>query len=363
MSNAKYLVSGGAGALGKLIISMLIAKGEKVKILMSELSDVSEYEGNPNIEICYGISTDKDSMNEFFDVEDPRHTILLHADEYISLADSTNLTMRRVNVIGAENIVDMCLKRKIGRLVYLSSAYALNPELIGKDTLELHFDRNKVEGEYAKSKAETAAYIMEKVALNRLNAVMVLPTFIIGPGYTEDYEINKILNSYLHGGVAPLKSGGHAFVDVRDVANAMITLTTEGEPGTGYLITGEYKTSEEFFKEVNEVQGIDAPVKTASRLVTSKSLARFVDVYYRITHKENPKQVYALFSDNPTAKFEDVTNGAEEVIKFKDSINDSINSTAQAPAVAVKEQQTASDDVKMSTAAKIAQYKERGDNT
>ena len=328
MSNAKYLVSGGAGTLGKLIISMLIAKGEKVRILMSELSDVSEYEGNPNIEICYGISTDKDSMNEFFDVEDPRHTTFLHADEYISLSDSTNLTMRRVNVIGAENIVDMCLKRKIGRLVYLSSAYALNPELIGKDTLELHFDRNKVEGEYAKSKAETAAYIMEKVALNRLNAVMVLPTFIIGPGYTEDYEINKILNSYLHGGVAPLKNGGHAFVDVRDVANAMITLTTEGEPGTGYLITGEYKTSEEFFKEVNEVQGIDAPVKTASRLVTSKSLAKFVDVYYRITHKENPKQVYALFSDNPTAKFEDVTNGPEEVIKFKDSINDSINSTA-----------------------------------
>jgi nucleoside-diphosphate-sugar epimerase len=362
MSNAKYLVSGGAGALGKLIISMLIAKGEKVRILMSELSDVSEYEGNPNIEICYGISTDKDSMNEFFDVEDPRHTIFLHADEYISLSDSTNLTMRRVNVIGAENIVDMCLKRKIGRLVYLSSAYALNPELIGKDTLELHFDRNKVEGEYAKSKAETAAYIMEKVALNRLNAVMVLPTFIIGPGYTEDYEINKILNSYLHGGVAPLKNGGHAFVDVRDVANAMITLTTEGEPGTGYLITGEYKTSEEFFKEVNEVQGIDAPVKTASRLVTSKSLAKFVDVYYRITHKENPKQVYALFSDNPTAKFEDVTNGPEDVIKFKDSINDSINSTTQASSVVAKEQ-AAPDDVKLSTAARIAQYKERGDNT
>ena len=358
MSNAKYLVSGGAGALGKLIISMLIAKGEKVKILMSELSDVSEYEGNPNIEICYGISTDKDSMNEFFDVEDPRHTVLLHADEYISLSDSTNLTMRRVNVIGAENIVDMCLKRKIGRLVYLSSAYALNPELIGKDTLELHFDRNKVEGEYAKSKAETAAYIMEKVALNRLNAVMVLPTFIIGPGYTEDYEINKILNSYLHGGVAPLKSGGHAFVDVRDVANAMITLTSEGEPGTGYLITGEYKTSEEFFKEVNEVQGIDAPVKTASRLVTSKSLAKFVDAYYKITHKENPKQVYALFSDNPTAKFEDVTGGPENVIKFRDSINDSINAPSQGT-IDVAKEQAAPAEVKMSSAAMVAEHKSK----
>ena len=362
MSNAKYLVSGGAGALGKLIISMLVAKGEKVKILMSELSDVSDFEGNPNIEICYGISTDKDSMNEFFDIDDPRRAVLIHADEYISLSDSTNLTMRRVNVIGAENIVDMCLKRKIGRLVYLSSAYALNPDLIGKDTLELHFDRNKVEGEYAKSKAETAAYIMEKVALNRLNAVMVLPTFIIGPGYSQDDEINKILNGYLKGGVAPLKGGGHAFVDVRDVANAMITLTTEGEPGTGYLVTGEYKTSEEFFKEVNEVQGIDAPVKTASRIVTSKSLARFVDAYFKITHKENPKQVYALFSDNPTSKFEDVSNGAEVVIKFKDSLNDSINASSKgASGAAAAQTQAQSSDVKMSAAAKVAQYKDTKD--
>ena len=330
MSNAKYLVSGGAGALGKLIISMLVAKGEKVKILMSELSDVSDFEGNPNIEICYGISTDKDSMNEFFDIDDPRRAVLIHADEYISLSDSTNLTMRRVNVIGAENIV--------------------------------HFDRNKVEGEYAKSKAETAAYIMEKVALNRLNAVMVLPTFIIGPGYSQDDEINKILNGYLKGGVAPLKGGGHAFVDVRDVANAMITLTTEGEPGTGYLVTGEYKTSEEFFKEVNEVQGIDAPVKTASRLVTSKSLARFVDAYFRITHKENPKQVYALFSDNPTSKFEDVSNGAEVVIKFKDSLNDSINASSKgASGAAAAQTQAQSSDVKMSAAAKVAQYKDTKD--
>ncbi|MCR4688216.1 MAG: NAD-dependent epimerase/dehydratase family protein [Saccharofermentans sp.] len=323
---AKYLVSGGAGALGKLIVSMLLERGEKVRILMSELSDVSVYQNNPNVEICYGISTDKDSMVEFFDTEDPRHSVLIHADEYISLSDSTNLTMRRVNVIGAENICDMCLKRKIGRLVYLSSAYALNPEIAGEGA-QLHFDRNKVEGEYAKSKAEAAAYIMEKIVMNRLNAVMVLPTFIIGPGYAEDYEINKVLNSYLTNGVTPIKGGGHAFVDVRDVANAMLTLATTGDAGSGYIISGEYKTSEQFFQEVNEVQGIDAPVKTASRLVMSKSLAKFVDAYYKITHKDNPKQVYALFSDNPQAKFEDTGKGVipDNSVSFKASISDSIN--------------------------------------
>ena len=321
----KYLVSGGEGALGKTVISMLLQRGEKVRILMSELSDTRIYRNNPNIEICYGISTDKDSMIEFFDLDDPRSAVLFHTDEYVSLSDATNLTMRRVNVIGAENIVDMCLKRKVGKLVYLSSAYALNPEVKGED-LTIHFDRNKVEGEYAKSKAEAAAYVMEKVSLNRLNAVMVLPTFIIGPGYSDDYEINKVLNSYLNNGTIPPKQGGRAFVDVRDVANAMLTLADKGEPGAGYIVTGDYKTSGEFFQDVNEISGNDAPVKTASKLVMSKSLAKLVDFYYKITHKENPKEAYTLFSDNPDARFEDNSKGIlpELTISFKDSLKDTI---------------------------------------
>ena len=219
----------------------------------------------------------------------------------------------------------MCLKRKVGKLVYLSSAYALNPEVKGED-LTIHFDRNKVEGEYAKSKAEAAAYVMEKVSLNRLNAVMVLPTFIIGPGYSDDYEINKVLNSYLNNGTIPPKQGGRAFVDVRDVANAMLTLADKGEPGAGYIVSGDYKTSGEFFQDVNEISGNDAPVKTASKLVMSKSLAKLVDFYYKITHKENPKEAYTLFSDNPDARFEDNSKGIlpEITISFKDSLKDTI---------------------------------------
>ena len=353
----KYLVSGGEGALGKIIVSLLLERGEKVRVLASELSDTSIYKGNPNIEVVYGISTDKDSMKEFFDIEEPRSAVLFHTDEYISLTDKTNLTMRRVNVIGAENVADMCLKRKIGKLVYLSSAYAINPESV-PDGLKMNFNRNLVEGEYAKSKADAAAYIMERVTLNRLNAVMVLPTFIIGPGYSEDYEINKIITSYLKNGTLPPKEGGHAFVDVRDVANAMIALAEKSvEPGSGYIISGEYKTSSEFFADINKAQGIDAPVKAASKFVMSESMKKFVDFYFKITHKENPREVYTLFRDNPEKKFSDNSEGVipESTIDFKSSISDTIKGVSGVSQVA----KDFSSEPKMSAVAMSAKIKDK----
>jgi len=353
--SVKYLVSGGEGALGKIIVSLLLERGEKVRVLVSELSDTSIYRGNPNIEIKYGISTDKDSMKEFFELEDPRSAILFHTDEYISLTDKTNLTMRRVNVIGAENVADMCLKRKIGKLVYLSSAYAISPESV-PDGLKMNFNRNLVDGEYAKSKADAAAYIMERVTLNRLNAVMVLPTFIIGPGYSEDYEINKIIASYLKNGTRPPKEGGHAFVDVRDVANAMLALADKTvEPGSGYIISGEHKTSSQFFADINETQGIDAPVKTASKFVMSESMKKFVDFYFKITHKENPREVYTLFRDNPETKFSSNSEGVipESTIDFKSSLSDTISGVSGISQVA----KTGGAEPKMSAVAMSARIK------
>ena len=163
---------------------------------------------------------------------------------------------------------------------------------------------------------------MEKITLNRLNAVLVLPTFIIGPGYAEDHDINKILKAYLKNGVNPIREGGgHAFVDVRDVANAMIALVDKGEAGSGYIVSGAYKTSDEFFQDVNEVKGIEEPRKMTPKWVMKKSLSKFVDTYYKITHKENPKNVYALFQDNPQIMYANRNDIIPEtVISFKETI-------------------------------------------
>ena len=61
-----------------------------------------------------------------------------------------------------------------------------------------------------------------------------------------------------------------------------------------------------------------------------KSVAKFVDTYYKLTHKTNPKDVYAVFTTSSEAHYE--TDGTDEVmmgastgISIKDSIKDTVS--------------------------------------
>ena len=296
-----YLLIGATTPVGKYLVHEYSREGKSVRVLVPEEYDVSEYE-KIGAEVYYGSTFDKDSMRDFFKVAEPRSSVVIHVDEIANFSGEKNLDMRRTNVAGTINVVDQCLKYKIGRLVYMSSAYAIN-ELPAAGETTIHFDRTKVEGEYAKTKAEASAYVMEKVSLNKLNAVLLLPTFIMGPGFEEDSEMGRILKKYLEKGITPV-NGGHAFVDVRDVAAAIVAVAENGERGACYIIAGEHKSTDEFFTDVCEAHGIEKSVKQASWLVNSRKLARLVDTYYKLLRKDNPKDVYALFRDRPDTIFE-----------------------------------------------------------
>ncbi len=317
----KYLVTGAKDPVGRLVVQMLLAEGAQVRVLVPPESDSSLLKGM-GAEISEGEIIDKDSLKEFFTVEDPRRSAVIHTEEILSISNNKNMDMRRTNVAGALNVIDMAMRAKIGRFVYLGSAYSLDPDsaLSGG---KVEFDRTKVDGDYAATKAEASAYLMEKIAVNKFNASLLLPTFIIGPGFSEDYDMNKILRKYLENKVSTV-SGGHAFVDVRNVASALVAVCENGEPGGTYILNGEYKSAQEFFSEVTATSGAEM-VKEMPKWAQSKSMDKWVSRFCRITKKDNPKEVYALFMNNPDANFESTVDAIlpeSEVRKVHDSLVD-----------------------------------------
>lgn len=321
MNYDKYLVTGAKDPVGRLVVQLLLSEGCQVRVLVPPESDSSLLRGM-GAEIAEGEIFDKDSLKDFMSVEDPRKSAVIHTEEILSISNNKNLNMRRVNVAGAQNVIDMALRAKIGRFVYLGSAYSLDPDTpMSGETI--HFDRRQAEGDYASTKAEASEYLMSKISLNKFNASLLLPTFIIGPGFSEDYDMNRILKKYLENRVSTV-AGGHAFVDVRNVATALVAVCENGEPGGAYILNGEYKSSQDFFAEVSETSGSERG-KEMPKWAQSKSMSKIVDTFYRVTKKDNPKEVYALFMNSPEKNYESTVEGIlpeSAVRKVHDSLVD-----------------------------------------
>ena len=96
------------------------------------------------------------------------------------------------------------------------------------------------------------------------------------------------------------------------------------QTGGTYILNGEYKSAQEFFSEVTAASGAEK-VKEMPKWAQSKSMDKFVSTFCRITKKENPKEVYALFINNPDTNYESTIDGLlpdSEVRKVHDSLVD-----------------------------------------
>ena len=96
-----------------------------------------------------------------------------------------------------------------------------------------------MDGDYAKSKAAATELVFD-AAERGLNASIVLPSGIIGPGDLQGGSFTSMARSFLAGKLPLAVRGGYDFVDVRDVANGLLACSESGEPGKGYILSGCY---------------------------------------------------------------------------------------------------------------------------
>jgi len=234
----KYLVTGASGFLGRALIAELQKKDAQICVLIME-NDPLEKELPQSISVVYGDICDDASLDRFFSSADSE-TCVIHCAGIVSVASHPGEKIYEVNVGGTNNILRHCEKRSVGKLVYVSSVHAIPEKPKGTEiTEEVVFSPGLVHGDYAKSKAIATKLVFE--AVNRgLDASVVFPSGIIGPGDIGKGSITNMLLSFLAGKLPLAVKGGYDFVDVRDVATGIVSCTEKSQAGRGYILSGQY---------------------------------------------------------------------------------------------------------------------------
>lgn len=248
-----YLVTGGTGHVGTVLINELLAKNVSIRALVRP----GRREGIPaGVDVYEGDITNLDSMRDFFQTSGFDSVTLIHCAALITIASRLNTQVWSVNVHGTENVMQLALNAAVDRVVYVSSVHAIPEKPLGQIISEVSsFLPELVHGQYAKSKA-AAAQVALDYAKKGLNLSIVHPSGIIGPGETNiRNHMIRTIHAMAEGRIPVGLKGGYDFVDSRDVVSGILSCEEKGRCGECYILTGHYITVLQLLNVVRKIHG------------------------------------------------------------------------------------------------------------
>ena len=249
-----YLVTGATGHVGGVLLSLLIERGERVRALVLPGDDMDLPE---EVEVVRGDITKPATLPAFFGHSESERLILIHCAARVTIASGIDPRVWRTNVFGTRNVLRMAKEAQVEKVILVSSVHAIpekgTPSYILKEVES--FSPDRVEGQYAKSKA-AAAQIALDFAKEGLPLSIVHPSGVIGPGdkRLENHMVRTIL-AMAEGKIPAAISGGYDFVDARDVAEGILACVEKGRNGECYILSGHYITVREILEIIREEQG------------------------------------------------------------------------------------------------------------
>lgn len=250
------LVTGGTGLLGSHVLLNLLEKGQAVRAIYrteskrdSVVRIFGYYHHNASelwakIDWVKGDVLDIDSLETALDGV----TQVYHCAAAVTFVPSDRDYMHKVNTEGTANVVNLCLERPDIRLCHVSSVAAIGRDGSEKVISEKNewVDSNH-NAAYAISK-HNAEMEVWRGTIEGLNAFMVNPSLIIGPGDWEQSTGTMFKRAWK--GLPFYTRGGNCFVDVRDVADSMIRLMDSGIRSERFIIGAENRKFKEVFERI-----------------------------------------------------------------------------------------------------------------
>jgi dihydroflavonol-4-reductase len=248
----KFVVTGASGHLGANVVRALVSAGEPVRAV--DIRPGSALKGIA-AEFVRGDVLDPATLKSALAGAE----FVLHLAAKISIAGDPDGSVRRVNVDGVRHVAEAALEAGVRRMVHCSSLHAYDVGgtrgsiranwLRATDPALPAYDRSKADGEDE----------LRRVIDRGLDALIVNPSGMFGPVDPEPSRMGRVLLSMFRGRMPISVTGAFDWVDVRDVATALMAAVERGRTGENYLIGGHRASVTELGRLAAEVSGRRPP--------------------------------------------------------------------------------------------------------
>jgi dihydroflavonol-4-reductase len=253
------LVTGGAGLVGNELINQLLAQGKKVKAIYNS----TKIEAKQNLVVVQCDILDVITLDEIMqDV-----TEVYHCAALVSFAPKDAEKLYKTNVEGTANIVNACLLAGVRKLVFVSSVAALGRIREGQTVNEtMQWTAETSNSIYGQSKYLAELEVWRGSA-EGLQVAVVCPSIILG--YSDWNSGSTKLFKSVYDGFPWYSTGTSGFVDVADVAAAMLALMESDITNEKFILAAENVSYQYVLNLIAKGFGKKAPAKKVTPLLAA----------------------------------------------------------------------------------------------
>lgn len=258
-STKNILVTGATGLVGSCLIEMLLQQGKQVSALYRT--------SIPAFSFANKVNWVKGDILEVDSLQDAMENVqeVYHCAAIVSFNPKQKELLNKVNVEGTANVVNACINAGVQKLVHVSSVSALGR--IRENTVideTMNWSEETSNSEYGKTKFLAEMEVWRGIG-EGLKAVMVNPTIILGPADWEKGSSAIFKNVYKE--FPWFTEGVTGFVDVQDVAKAMIMLMESDVNAQRFIINADNLFYRDLFCMIASAFGKKPPHKKVTPFI------------------------------------------------------------------------------------------------
>lgn len=271
-------VSGASGFLGSYVVCSLIEQGKRVKAFKRANTRMNEFDSIFNHYFKYQTVVEQQKLQSLIewviaDVTDipsldealNNVTEVYHCAAVVSFVKKDRDLLMKVNAEGTANMVNMALAKQVRKFCHVSSIAALGRTDSGTFiTEETKWIASKHNSNYALSKYKAEMEVWRGAA-EGLQVCIVNPGVILGVG---DWKKGSCkLFDMVWKGMPFFTEGVNGYVDVADVAKAMILVMDQNLFNKRYILVSHNMNMKWYLDTVAEQLGKRKPHIRVNRLL------------------------------------------------------------------------------------------------